>query len=271
LPNASQVETPHTAVVQRRESTAAAWVLAASVAFYLCALAFGSLRHSGHLDIVLLLLEYGPILLSAIWYLRSQRDTDNAAGATTLPGMSLLALVACFAFLAIPLSRFSTQGLLNPDESGYSFQARLYRSERLMADPLVGATQDVLKTPLELFYANHILRPYGWFPKFPPGWPLVLSLGYLIHARWLPNAIFGTLQLVAIAAIGSRWFSRETGVLAALFAALSQFYLINSIGMMSHALCALLAATACLALSAAMSTGKLRYYAAMFACIQALC
>jgi 4-amino-4-deoxy-L-arabinose transferase-like glycosyltransferase len=136
-----------------------------------------------------------------------------------------------------------------------------------MADPLVGATQDVLKTPLELFYANHILRPYGWFPKFPPGWPLVLSLGYLIHARWLPNAIFGTLQLVAIAAIGSRWFSRETGVLAALFAALSQFYLINSIGMMSHALCALLAATACLALSAAMSTGKLRYYAAMFACL----
>lgn len=266
LPSSSPVETLHPPAGQKRQRTTA-WVLAASVALYLLALGFGSARHSGHLDIVLLLLQYGPILVGATWYLRTQRITRGTAETATLPRLNLLAVVACFALVAIPLSWFSTRGLLNPDESGYSFQARLYRSGRLMADPLVGATQDVLKTPLELFYANHILRPYGWFPKFPPGWPLLLSLGYLIHARWLPNAIFGTLQLFVIAAIGSRWFSRETGVLAALFAALSQFYLISSIGMMSHALCALLAATACLALSAAISTGKLRYYAAMFACL----
>lgn len=229
------------------------------------ALVWGSSRHFGHLHIVLALLQYGPIGFSALWYLRSQRD--DLVGTASLLRLNLLPFTACFALLAIPLSWFATWGLVNPDESGYSFQARIYQSGRLMADPLIGATPTVQETPAELAYANHILRPYGWFPKFPPGWPMVLSLGYLMSARWLPNAIFGTLQLFVIVAIGSQWFSRETGVLAAAFAALSPFYLINSVGMMSHALCALLAATACLALCKGLSTGKLRYYAAMFACL----
>ena len=123
------------------------------------------------------------------------------------------------------------------------------------------------QTPAELFYGNHILRPFGWFPKFPPGWPAVLSLGYLISARWLPVPIFAVLQLGIIASIGTRWFSPEVGALAVLFAALSPFYLVNSVGMMSHALCALLAAAALLALCRALDTNDLRYYAAMFACL----
>jgi hypothetical protein len=237
------------------------------VAFYLFVLALGSSRRFGHLDIILALLQYGPILFLLLWYLSTQKD--DRAETIGLPRLNLTAVMVCFASLAIPLSWFATRGLVNPDESGYSFQARIYRSGRLMADPLIGATAKVQETPAELFYANHILRPFGWFPKFPPGWPMVLSLGYLVSARWLPNAIFGTLQLLVMAAIGSRWFSRETGALAAVFAALSPFYLVNSVGMMSHALCAVLAAMACLCLSQALSTGKLRYYAAMFACLAA--
>jgi hypothetical protein len=239
--------------------------LAGSVILYLVVLVVGTARRYVHLDIVLGLIEYAPLLVGLLWYLRAQRHDTEAA--SSLPRLKLLPVIACFALLAIPLSWFATQGLVNPDESGYSFLARIYQSGRLMADPLVGATQNVRDTPAELFYANHILRPYGWFPKFPPGWPLVLSLGYRISARWLPNPLFGALQLWIIAAIGWKWFSQETGALAALFAALSPFYLFNSVGMMSHALCAILAATACLALCQGFSTGKLGYYAAMFACL----
>ena len=234
---------------------------------YLCLLALGT-RYSGH-HLILLLVQYGAILSTGLWYLRSQRQTGDRVGTNTLPRLILLALMVCFASLALPLSWFTVRGLLNPDESGYSFQARIFRSGRVMADPLIGATASVQETPAELFYAHHILRPFGWFTKFPPGWPLVLSLGYLLSARWLPNVIFGTLQLFVIAAIGSRWFSPETGVLAALLAALSPFYLVNSVGMMSHALCALLAATACLAFCQGLSTGKLGYYAVMFFCLAA--
>lgn len=243
----------------------AVWLLACSVILFLLALVLGTTHHYAHLDIVLGLIQYAPFLFGLSWYLRTQ--TDSTSAAASLPRVKLPPIIACFVLLAIPLSSYATRGLVNPDESGYAFLARIYRSGRLMADPLAGATQNVRETPAELFYANHVLRPYGWFPKFPPGWPLVLSLGYRVSAQWLPNPLFGALQLCVIAAIGGKWFSREAGALAALFAALSPFYLINSIGMMSHALCALLAATACLALSQGLATGKPGYYAAMFACL----
>lgn len=233
-------------------------------------LALRSYYRFKHSDLLLLLLQYGVILWSVLWYLRSQqRDLtqqgDDLAPPAGLPRLNLFAVISCFALLAIALSWFATRGLVNPDESGYSFQARIYASGRLMADPLIGATSNVQETPAQLRYTHHILRPFGWFTKFPPGWPLVLSLAYLFSVRWLPNAVFGILQLFVITAIGSRWFSREVGAVAALLAVLSPFYLVNSVGMMSHALCALLAATACLALCKALSTGGLRYYTAMFA------
>jgi 4-amino-4-deoxy-L-arabinose transferase-like glycosyltransferase len=138
-----------------------------------------------------------------------------------------------------------------------------------MADPLIGAVTDVRHTPDELFYEGHILLPNGWFPKFPPGWPLVLSLGYLVSARWLLNPLFGLVQLIAIAAIGRRAFSWEVGAVAVFFGILSPFFLVNSIGMMSHALCALLAAAACLAMFNGLARGSLWYYAGMFACLAA--
>jgi 4-amino-4-deoxy-L-arabinose transferase-like glycosyltransferase len=242
--------------------------LIASAILYLILLAARIYHpHFGHLDLILAIVQYGPILLSALWFLRSQRNP--LARPAQLPQLNLVALAGCFALLAFPLSCFAVQGLVNPDESGYSYLARIYRSGRIMADPLIGAAPKVQDTPAELFFANHVLRPYGWFPKFPPGWPLLLSVGYRISVQWLPNALFGTLQLLVIASIGSRWFSRETGSFAVLFAVLSPFYLINSVGMMSHASCALLAAAACLALAEALETGKLRYFAAMFACLAA--
>jgi hypothetical protein len=240
--------------------------LSATVVLYLSLLAWGTNRSYQHLHIVLLLLQYGIMLWGAVWCLR-QSAGPGIALLPPLPGFG--AVVVCFALLAMPLSWFTTRGLLNPDESGYSFQARIYRSGRIMADPLIGATADVRETPAELFYANHILRPSGWFPKFPPGWPIVLSTGYLVSANWLPNPILGSLQLCVILFIGSRCFSRETGIIASILAVLSPFYLVNSIGRMSHALCAVLAAAACLALFRGLSTGKLGYFAAMFACLAA--
>lgn len=249
-----------------QESSVPLIFLAASVALYVGFLVYGTLAASRHLYLFLLFLQYAVIFPIAVWSLRL-RSSRNVCGG--LPGINHRIALVAFGLLAIPLSRFAAEGLMNPDESGYSFQARLYRSGRMMADPLIGATADVRQTPDELFYANHILLPKGWFPKFPPGWPLVLSVGYLISARWLLNPIFGLVQLIAIAAIGRRVFSWETGALAVCFAIFSPFYLVNSIGMMSHALCALLAAGACLALFNGLASGSLWHYAGMFACLAA--
>jgi hypothetical protein len=258
---------PGAAIVRTKYASVSFWFLTISVLFYLSVLLLGTLRGYVHLQIVLLLLQYLLLLPAVLRYLRRQQDAVQAVG--SVPRVNVRVIAVCFALLALPLSWLSVRGLLNPDESGYSFQARIYRSGRIMADPLIGAPSDVRKTPAELFYANHVLRPNGWFPKFPPGWPLVLSLGYLLSARWVITPVFGLVQLLVIAACGSRCFSKETGLIAALFAALSPFYLVNSIGMMSHALCALLAASACLALFKDLATGSLWYYAGMFACLSA--
>ena len=239
-------------------------LLTALVILHVGLLLLGTLRSYQHLHLLLLCLQYAVILPVLLWFLRS------ASGSSTggyLPGIDLKIALIGFVLVAIPLSWRSTQGLLNPDESGYSFQARLYRSGRIMADPLIGATTDVRQTRAELFYENHILLPRGWFPKFPPGWPLVLSLGYFICARWLLNPIFGVAQLLAIAAIGKRIFSPAIAVVAVFLGILSPFFLVNSIGMMSHALCALLSAAACLALFGAFRTGNLWYYAGMFSAL----
>jgi len=240
--------------------------LAASTAVYVGILIVGTARASQHLYLFLLFLQYFVILPIVVWLLRSRSGSNVCGG---LPRINQRIALIGFALLAIPLSRFAAEGLVNPDESGYSFQARLYRNGRITADPLVGTATDVRQTPDELFYANHILLPKAWFPKFPPGWPLVLSLGYLVSAPWLLNPIFGLGLLIAIAAIGRRVFGLDTGGMAVFLAVFSPFYLVNTIGMMSHALCALLAAAACLALFNGLASGSLWSYAGMFACLAA--
>ena len=233
---------------------------------YIGLLLAGTIRGSTHLHLALLAVQYIIILPSLVWFLRSP---PFSSGSGPLPRTNLGITLLAFALVTIPLSRFSAQGLLNPDESGYSFQARIYRSGRPMADPLIGASANVRQTSPELFFENHVLLPRGWFTKFPPGWPLVLSLGYRISGPWLLNPVFGLLQLFAIAAIGIRIFSYPTGALAVLFGVLSPFFLVNSIGMISHAICAFFSVVACLALFQALTTGKLRYYGAMFASLAA--
>ena len=231
---------------------------------YIGLLLVGTMHSYVHLHLALLAVQYLIVLPTFLWFLRSQRASTIGS---PLPRVHLGVALVVFAVVTIPLSRFSAQGLLNPDESGYSFQARIYGSGRLMADPLIGATTDVRQTPAELFYENHVLLPHGWFAKFPSGWPLMLSLGYRISAPWLLNPVFGLLQLFVMAAIGNRVFSYEIGAIAVFFGVLSPFFLVNSIGMMSHAFCALLSAMACLALFGALATGKLWYYAGTFICL----
>jgi hypothetical protein len=258
---------PGAELIRRKGVSLPFWCLTAAIALYFVVLLVGTVRAYRHLHFVLLLLQYGlllPCILACLH--RSKNGNRPVAGVLKI---NLGTVVVCFAVVAIALSWFSARGRLNPDESGYCFQAKIYRSGHIMAEPLLGVASNPADTPAEISYTNHVLRPFGWFPKFPPGWPLVLSLGYLFSAPWLPNPVFGVIQLVVIVALGSLCFSRETGTLAALMAALSSFYLINSADLMSHALCAVLVTAACLCLFRGLERENLWYYAGMFACLAA--
>jgi len=224
----------------------------------------GALSSYHHLYVLLLALHYVLILPAVFGFLRSKRGTS---GSTALSLPRLVLVISLFALVAVPLSWFSTRGLLNPDESGYSFLSRIYLSGHLKAAPLIGATPSVPDTPRELYFEGHVLRPDAWFPKFPPGWPLVLTAGYAISLPWLVAPLLSLVSLLVLAAIGRQLFSAETGVAAVLLAVLSSFYLINSIGMMSHTLCALLSEVACLCLFRGLTTGRLSFFAGTFACL----
>ncbi len=232
------------------------------VVLYTVSLWIGVLHSYTHLHVLLLAVQYIFILPAILAYLRADKD-KSAEEQSTFPTLCSIALL--FALVTFPLSWLSTRGLLNPDESGYSFGARIFLSGHLKARPLVGATPNVRNTPGELFFANHVLQPDGWFPKFPPGWPALLTSAYAIDAPWVVTPILGILSLLIVATIGRQLFSPATGILAAWFAILSSFYLVNSIGLMSHALCGLLSAFACFCLLRGLETGRLGYFWGMFA------
>ena len=220
-----------------------------------------------HLHLSVAVAQHTLLLPASIWYLRSKRENPPLCAQLSIPDLRILVL--CFALAAAPLSRLTTQGLLNPDESGYSFQAHVFLTGRLMAPPLPGAAANVRETPAEVFYENHILRPNGWFTKFPPGWPLVLAAGELVSSGWLVNPVLSVVLLFILAAIGRESFSNGVAFLSVLFAVLSPFYLVNSVGMMSHTLCAVLIALACLFLFRACDTHRLCYFSATFASLAA--
>jgi len=222
-----------------------------------------SLAYS-HLRVLLLVFQYFLIFPILILYLRSVRDraTDQQL---SLPGLSLVAWV--FVLVALPVSWFSTQGLLNPDESGYTFEARILLTGHIKAPPLPGAAAYVRETPREVQFGNHVLRPDGWFPKFPPGWPVILAIAEEVRLPWIVTPILGVLSLIAIAAIGRQLFSSDAVLLAVCFAVLSPFYLVNSIGLMSHSLCGYLTVLAAYCLFRGLDTGHLSYFWGMFACL----
>jgi len=232
---------------------------------YIVLLWIGVVHSYHHLHILLLVFQYA-LLLPAIWaYLRALQARDSQRSEISFPNKSVSVLL--FAAVIFPLSWLSTRGLLNPDESGYSFEARIFVSGHLKAAPLVGATSNVRATPDEVFFGNHVLRPDGWFPKFPAGWPAFLAAGYRISAPWIVVPILSLLSLMTIGAVGRQVFSERVGRLAICFAVLSSFYLVNSIGLMSHSLCGLLSALACFCLFRGLDTGRLFYFCGMFGCL----
>jgi 4-amino-4-deoxy-L-arabinose transferase-like glycosyltransferase len=97
----------------------------------------------------------------------------------------------------------------------------------------------------------------------------VLSLGYWLHAPGLINPALSLILLLIAAAIARHCYSIETGRLAVLIAVLSPFFLVNSVMRMSHMVCSVLIASACLLLFRGLRSEKLAPFAGAFALLGA--
>jgi len=119
------------------------------------------------------------------------------------------------------------------DEFAYSLQARTFAS---------GHLTEAVRLPRAAFAMWFVDDRVRTFSVFPPGWPAVLSLGYLLGiASWVnPLLHGGTVLLIARAARVTA--GRFAGVLAAALYALSPQALLLGATFMSHTVVAFAAA-----------------------------
>ncbi|MBV8199894.1 MAG: glycosyltransferase family 39 protein, partial [Acidobacteria bacterium] len=136
------------------------------------------------------------------------------------------------------------------DSVAYLFQGRIFASGRLYEPP----------PPVpELFaHQNVILTPTRWCTPYSPGWPLLLAVGWLLHAPWLINPLLLALAVAGTWLAGRRLYDPCTGVLAAAALACSPFALLMAADAMSHvsALCATVWCLAMLAGAVAATEGS---------------
>lgn len=212
--------------------------LAAGVAAYLLV---GRVRHYEWLMFAVWAALLAPTIAIA---LRRARNTaaPPASPVSILPW--IVSGAVAFLFFAAALNFHFRPVTINPDETAYRFQARVFASGRLMAEPPWVPDDRTAVTPLPLRYNHHIYRPQGWFVKYPVFFPAVLAAGQLAGLGWLVNPLLGAALVALTALLARNVFEPSVAILAVLALLLSPYVLANSIGWMSHPLCAVLLAGA---------------------------
>lgn len=136
-----------------------------------------------------------------------------------------------------------------PDEVAYVLQARMY------AAGMVHVPAPPVPEAFDLFLMA--TRDGNWFSIFPPGWPLVLSLGALVGLPWLVNPLLAGLTVLLTHALVRDLFSRGAAHLAALLLALSPVFLFVSASHMSHTFSIACALTTLLGIHRARTQGPI--------------
>lgn len=161
--------------------------------------------------------------------------------------LAVAALAAGAAALALLIAWF-VLGLVPhvTDSISYLFQGRILASGRLYEPPP--------PVPALFAHENVILDATRWCSLYPPGWPLLLALGWLAHAPWLMSPLLLALAIVGVWLAGRRLYDPATGLLAAAALACSPFALLMAADAMAH-VPALCAAAWCLAMLAGAAEG----------------
>ncbi len=117
------------------------------------------------------------------------------------------------------------------DGVSYAFQARIFASGHLGLKPP--------PVPEDFEIGDVVLTADRWASKYPPGFPLLLAVGYLLHAPWLVNPVLIGLAVFGVFRLGRTLYDETTGLLGAALLAISPFALIMSASYLSHvaALC----------------------------------
>jgi len=146
-------------------------------------------------------------------------------------------LAVCLAVLAAATSLLISSAVLEriphvTDGVSYLFQGKIFASGRLFLDPP--------PVPALFLHENIVLDAKRWCSLYPPGWPLLLALGWKLGAPWILDPLLLGLSVLGVWRLGRALFDARTGLLAAVALAVSPFALLMSAGFLAHgpALCA---------------------------------
>jgi 4-amino-4-deoxy-L-arabinose transferase-like glycosyltransferase len=138
------------------------------------------------------------------------------------------------------------------DETSYLFQARILASGKLWLSP---------PAVPQAFAVDHIITTNSkWCSVYSLGWPLLLSIGWLIRSPWIVNPIVTGIAALGVWRLGTLLYNHNTGRLACALFCVSPFVLMTGSGSMSH-MATLCAATWCVAeLIAAFKSQQKKHY-----------
>jgi hypothetical protein len=143
-------------------------------------------------------------------------------------------MIIAISFLASLFVAFKTLETFanSSDEYAYLFQAKAMGEGRLV--------EQGYSSP-EFFYFNHIAQKGDIrVGRFPPGWPLILSIAYVAGiSPALVNPILGLLTLLIFYQFARRYYTYQVSILSLAILALSSFFIFNSASYFSHVSCAL--------------------------------
>lgn len=199
----------------------------------------------------------------AVWAARKNATEPLGAGALRAllrrDGL-VVGLLAAFVFGATFALDHAVLGAFPhiSDEASYWFQARVFASGRLT----------VPAPPLVEFYPSEWVVAHGgkWFSVFPPGWPLLLSIGMRLGAPSLVNPALAALSLVAMHRLALSLVGREKALIAVLLGAVSPFFLFMGASFMSHMASLLFAASFLFFFVKGSKDGRLALFALSGAC-----
>jgi hypothetical protein len=138
------------------------------------------------------------------------------------------------------------------DETSYLFQAKILASGNLwISAPVVP----------EAFTVDHIMMINSkWCSVYPLGWPLLLSIGWIVGSPWIVNPFVTGIAALGVYRLAVRIYDRDTARLACALFCISPFVLMTGSGSMSH-MAALCASTWSVAeLIAAFQSEKKKHY-----------
>jgi hypothetical protein len=124
---------------------------------------------------------------------------------------------------AVALDQFPNSA----DEYAYLFQAE---------DMSQGKFWSAAHELPEFFEFHHLLQKDGkWIGRFPPGYPLVLSVGYILHLPpFLINVVLGLLFLFFFYRFAKEVYNERIAMWALIIMAFTGFFIFNAASFFSH-------------------------------------